>query len=84
MRFRPNMNGIRSLMRTPEAGREVERIAARIASSAEGSTGGEFRTDSALGARRWRAAVMGDYKRHRAAERTRTALLRGMDGAGGS
>ncbi|MGW2425061.1 hypothetical protein ACWC0C_38465 [Streptomyces sp. NPDC001709] len=77
------MTGIRSLMRTPEAGRQVERIAARIASSAESTTGGEFRTDSALGARRWRAAVIGNYKRHGDAEGTRTALLRGMDGAGG-
>ncbi|MFE4609997.1 hypothetical protein ACFRK5_16860 [Streptomyces niveus] len=82
MRFRPNMRGIRSLMKTPEAGREVERIAARIASSAESATGGEFRTDSALGARRWRAAVIGDYKKQGNAEGTRSALLRGMDGAG--
>lgn len=42
MRFRANMNNIRSLMKTPEAGREVERIAGRIASSAEGSTGASF------------------------------------------
>ncbi|MFB6816266.1 hypothetical protein ACFCV8_17175 [Streptomyces sp. NPDC056347] len=82
MRFRPNMTGIRSLMRTPEAGREVERIASRIRSSAEGSTGGEFRTDSALGPRRWRAAVIGNYQKYGDAEGTRSALLRGMDGAG--
>ncbi|MER8067192.1 hypothetical protein ABTZ59_02600 [Streptomyces sp. NPDC094034] len=76
------MRGIRSLMKTPEAGREVERIAARIASSAESATGGEFRTDSALGTRRWRAAVIGDYQKQGDAEGTRSALLRGMDGAG--
>ncbi|MFE7466349.1 hypothetical protein ACFU6R_19880 [Streptomyces sp. NPDC057499] len=83
MRFRPNMNGIRSLMRTPETGREVERIAGRIKSSAESATGGEFRTDSALGPRRWRAAVIGNYQKHNDAEGTRSALLRGMDGGGG-
>lgn len=82
MRFRPNMNGIRSLMKTPEAGREVERIAGRIASSAESATGGEFRTDSTLNARRWRAAAIGNYKKHGDAAGTRAALLRGMDGAG--
>ncbi|MER8256731.1 hypothetical protein [Streptomyces albidoflavus] len=76
------MNGIRSLMRTPEAGREVERIASRIKSSAESATGGEFRTDSTLGPRRWRAAVIGNYEKHNDAEGTRSALLRGMDGAG--
>ncbi|MFE2977465.1 hypothetical protein [Streptomyces sp. NPDC059258] len=84
MRFRPNMTGIRSLMKTPGSGREVERIAGRIASSAEGATGGEFRTDSALGARRWRAAVIGNYAKQNDAEGTRSALLRGMDGAGGT
>ncbi|MFJ2783684.1 MULTISPECIES: hypothetical protein [unclassified Streptomyces] len=80
MRFRPNMGGIRSLMKTPETGAAVRQVAERIASAA-GSDGGDFRTDSALGARRWRAAVIGDYSRQKAAERTRRALLRGMDGA---
>ncbi|MFD4797211.1 hypothetical protein [Streptomyces anulatus] len=80
MRFRPNRSGINSLMKTPEVGREVERIAGRIASSAESASGGEFRTDSALGARRWRAAVIGDYEKQNDAEGTRSALLRGMDG----
>ncbi len=80
MRFRPNRQGINSFMKTPEAGREVQRIAGRIKSAAGD---GDFRTDSALGARRWRAAVIGDYKRMRAAERTRRALLRGLDGARG-
>ncbi|MFD3638728.1 hypothetical protein [Streptomyces griseus] len=69
-------------MKSPEVGREVERVAGRIASSAESATGGEFRTDSALGPRRWRAAVIGDYKKHNDAEGTRSALLRSMDGAG--
>ncbi|MFE5896855.1 hypothetical protein ACFQ67_05455 [Streptomyces sp. NPDC056488] len=81
MRFRPNRNGINSLMKTAETGDEVRRVAERIASAA-GSDGGDFRTDSALGNRRWRAAVIGDYRRMRAAERTRRALLRGLDGAG--
>lgn len=80
MRFRPNRSGINSLMKNAEVGREVERIAARIASSAESETGGEFRTDSALGPRRWRAAVIGDYEKQNDAEGTRSALLRGMDG----
>lgn len=86
MRFRPNRSGINSLMKNAEVGREVERIAGRIAgriaSSAESATGGEFRTDSALGPRRWRAAVIGDYEKQNDAEGTRSALLRGMDGAG--
>ncbi|MBB5934571.1 hypothetical protein [Streptomyces zagrosensis] len=80
MRFRPNRSGINSLMKNPEVGREVERIAGRIAASAEGD-GGDYRTDSALGARRWRAAVIGNYNKHNDAEGTRSALLRGMDGA---
>ncbi|MEU8619938.1 hypothetical protein [Streptomyces sp. NPDC048623] len=81
MRFRPNRVGITSLMKSDEAGAEVRRIAERIASAAESTTGGDFRTDSALRAHRWRAAVIGDYSRHNAAERTRRALLGGMDGA---
>ncbi|MFG3349220.1 hypothetical protein ACGF1Z_29705 [Streptomyces sp. NPDC048018] len=80
MKFRPNRSGINSLMKTPDVGAEVRRVAERIASSAS-ADGGEFRTDAALGARRWRAAVIGDYRRQRAAERTRRALLRGLDGA---
>ncbi|MFD5900862.1 hypothetical protein ACFWHG_05110 [Streptomyces microflavus] len=80
MRFRPNRNGINSLMKTPEAGAEVQRVAERIKAAAE-SDGGEFRTDSALGPRRWRAAVIGNYKKQRDAEGTRRALLRGLDGA---
>ncbi|MGW2380200.1 hypothetical protein [Streptomyces sp. NPDC001658] len=79
-RFRPNRAGINSLMRTPETGAEVRRIAERIAESA-GSDGGDFRTDSALGTRRWRAAVIGNYEKQRDAEGTRRALLRGLDGA---
>ncbi|MER5304587.1 hypothetical protein ABT039_34685 [Streptomyces lasiicapitis] len=75
------MTGINSFMKSPEAGREVERIADRIAESAEGATGGDFRTDSALGNRRWRAAAIGNYGKHNDAEGTRSALLRGMDGA---
>ncbi|WP_328695758.1 hypothetical protein [Streptomyces sp. NBC_00342] len=67
-------------MKTPEAGAEVQRIAERIKAAAE-SDGGEFSTDSALGTRRWRAAVIGNYKKQRDAEGTRRALLRGLDGA---
>ncbi|MFE7520576.1 hypothetical protein [Streptomyces halstedii] len=81
MRFRPNRNGINSLMKTPGSGEAVRETAERIAAAA-GSDGGDFRTDSALGARRWRAAVIGDYRRMNAAERTRRALLRGLDGGG--
>ncbi|WP_432068230.1 hypothetical protein [Streptomyces sp. C10-9-1] len=79
-RFRPNRNGINSLMRTPEVGAEVRRIAERIKASAE-SGGGEYRTDSALGSRRWRAAVIGNYVKHNDAEGTRRDLLGGLDGA---
>ncbi|WP_161624877.1 hypothetical protein [Streptomyces spectabilis] len=75
------MTNINGFMKTPEAGREVERIAGQIAAAAESSTGGEFRTDSALGNRRWRAAVIGNYAKHNDAAGTRSALLRGMDGA---
>lgn len=82
MRFRANRSGINSLMRTPGSGRAVRETAERIASAA-GAGGGDFRTDSALGQRRWRAAVIGDYRRMRAAERTRRALLRGLDGGAG-
>ncbi|GGR71360.1 hypothetical protein GCM10010252_07120 [Streptomyces aureoverticillatus] len=80
MRFRPNRQGINSLMKTPATGAEVRRIAERIASAAAGAEG-DFRTDSALGARRWRAAVIGNYKKHGDAEGTRRALLGGLDGA---
>ncbi|MFF1377549.1 hypothetical protein [Streptomyces sp. NPDC058308] len=80
MRFRPNHNGINSFMKTPEAGAEVQRIAEGIKAASE-SDGGEFRTDSALGARRWRAAVIGNYEKQRDAEGTRRALFRGLDGA---
>ncbi|WP_405793345.1 hypothetical protein [Streptomyces sp. NBC_01506] len=80
MRFRPNRNGINSFMKNPATGAEVRRVAERIAQSAD-SSGGEYRTDSALGSRRWRAAVIGNYKKQNDAEGTRRALLRGLDGA---
>ncbi|QDY79792.1 hypothetical protein FQU76_28315 [Streptomyces qinzhouensis] len=76
MRFRPNRRGIYSLMKTNGAGAAVRRAAERIA----GSAGDGFRTDSALGRRRWRAAVIGNYDKPRDAEGTRSALLRGLDG----
>ncbi|MEV6079618.1 hypothetical protein AB0L80_31580 [Streptomyces sp. NPDC052069] len=67
-------------MKTPEAGAEVRRVAERIAAAAS-TGGGDFRTDSALGSRRWRAAVIGNYRKQNDAEGTRRALLRGLDGA---
>ncbi|MFJ2906868.1 hypothetical protein [Streptomyces sp. NPDC087212] len=67
-------------MKTPATGAEVRRIAERIKSAAEGG-GGEYRADSALGSRRWRAAVIGNYEKQNDAEGTRRDLLRGMDGA---
>ncbi|MFD7539570.1 MULTISPECIES: hypothetical protein [unclassified Streptomyces] len=81
-RFRPNRDGINSFMKTPETGREVERIAGRIAASAAGAEG-DFRTDSALGAHRWRSAVIGNYNWPRSGglAGARRDLLRGMDGA---
>ncbi|MEU5974293.1 hypothetical protein [Streptomyces sp. NPDC047315] len=79
MRFRPNRNGINKLMRLDGSGAAVRRAADRIAASA----GDGFRTDSALGRRRWRAAVIGNYLKHRDAEGTRTKLLRGLDGGEG-
>lgn len=78
MRFRPNRRGISSLAKSDGAGAAVRRAAERIAESAEG----DFRTDSALGPRRWRAAVIGNYDKHGDAEGTRAALLRGLDGGG--
>ncbi|MGW8327311.1 hypothetical protein ACWGLE_05290 [Streptomyces sp. NPDC055897] len=82
MKFRPNKSGINSLMKNPEVGREVERIAGRIAASAAGAEG-DFRTDSALGPMRWRAAVMGNYNFPKSGGHSgaRRDLLRGMDGA---
>ncbi|MGW2860835.1 hypothetical protein [Streptomyces sp. NPDC001205] len=84
MRFRPNRANINSFMKTPEAGREVERIARRIAESAAGAEG-QFRTDSALGARRWRAAVIGNYNWAKSGglAGSRRDLLRGLGGARG-
>ncbi|MGW1836319.1 hypothetical protein [Streptomyces sp. NPDC002067] len=68
-------------MKTPPIGTEVRRIAERIKGTAEGA-GGDYRTDSALGARRWRAAVIGNYAKQNDAEGSREDLLRGLDGAG--
>ncbi|MEU3074390.1 hypothetical protein [Streptomyces laurentii] len=81
MKFRPNRSGINSLMKTPSSGAEISRIAERIASAATSTTGGDFRTDSALGTHRWRAAVIGNYTKHNDIEGTRRALLGGLDGA---
>lgn len=78
MRFRPNRRGINALLKADGAGAAVRRAAERIA----GSAGDDFRTDSALGRRRWRAAVIGNYRKPRDAEGTRAALLRGLDGGG--
>lgn len=74
--FQPNRRGIQALLRTPEAGRAVRQAAERMAASADG----DFRTDSALGSRRWRAAVIGDYSKHRAGDKTRARLLRALGG----
>ncbi|MFE9569241.1 hypothetical protein ACFYMW_12185 [Streptomyces sp. NPDC006692] len=84
MRFRPNRSGINSLMKNQEVGREVERIARRIAASATGSEG-DFRTDSALGGKRWRAAAIGNYNFAKSGGHagSRRDLLRGLDGARG-
>ncbi|WP_369376113.1 hypothetical protein [Streptomyces sp. cg36] len=83
-RFQPNRTNINSFMKTPETGREVERIAGRIAASAAGAEG-KFRTDSALGSRRWRAAVIGNYNWPKSGglAGSRRDLLRGMGGARG-
>ncbi len=80
-KFKPNKAGINSMMKTPETGREVERIAGRIAASAAGAEG-KFRTDSALGRRRWRAAVIGNlnFPKSGGLAGSRRDLLRGMDG----
>ncbi|MFB6535112.1 hypothetical protein ACFCY8_30210 [Streptomyces noursei] len=84
MKFRPNRNGINSLMKTPAVGQEVRRIAGRIAAAAAGPEG-DFRTDSALGSRRWRAAVIGNYNFPKSGGHagSRRDLLRGLDGAHG-
>lgn len=76
--FQPNRRGIQALLRTPEVGRETQRIAQRMA----GSVDGDFRTDNTLGPQRWRAAVIGDYSKHNAAAKTRAKLLRALGGGG--
>lgn len=83
-RFRPNKSGINSLMKTPQVGEEVKRIAGRIAAAAAGAEG-DFRTDSALGRMRWRAAAIGNYNFAKSGGHAgaRRDLLRGLDGAHG-
>ncbi|MER5863775.1 hypothetical protein [Kitasatospora sp. NPDC002040] len=81
-KFKPNKSGIRSLMKLPEVGTELDRIARRIAASA-GSNGGIFKTDQKTGRLRIRSAVMGNYDFPNAGGRggSRRDLLRGLDGA---
>lgn len=81
MRFVPNTRNINGFMKSPETGREVEAVARRIEAAA-GANGGYFRRDVALGRRRWRAAVIGDYDHTGGAEGSRRDLLRGLDGGG--
>ncbi|MBZ4319535.1 hypothetical protein [Streptomyces huiliensis] len=82
-RFVPNRPGINSLMKTPETGAEVRRIARRISVAAAGADG-DFRTDAALGAMRWRAAVIGNYNWPKSGglRGSRRALLSALDGGG--
>ncbi|MFD7591718.1 hypothetical protein ACFV6D_01625 [Kitasatospora sp. NPDC059812] len=81
-KFRANKAGINSLMKTPEVGAEVRRVAQSIAEVA-GSGEGLFKVDSALGRRRWRSAVIGnyDFPTSGGLAGSRTDLLRGLNGA---
>ncbi|MER6364979.1 hypothetical protein [Kitasatospora sp. NPDC001527] len=81
-KFRPNKLGIRSLMKLPEVGSELARIARRIAASA-GAGGGIYKTDQETGRIRIRSAVMGnyDFENSGGREGSRRDLLRGLDGA---
>ncbi|WP_327385670.1 hypothetical protein [Streptomyces sp. NBC_01207] len=80
MRFRPNQRAIASLMKSDQARAAVLKKAEQIAEAAAGE-GDDFRTDSGMTGARWRAAVIGNYSKHRDAEGTRSKLLRGLDGA---
>ncbi|MFJ3858155.1 hypothetical protein ACIPRL_18160 [Streptomyces sp. NPDC090085] len=80
MRFRPNQRAIAALMKSDQARAAVLKKADQIAEAAAGE-GDDFRTDSGMTSARWRAAVIGNYSKHRDAEGTRAALLRGLDGA---
>lgn len=79
-RFRPNRAAIAALMKSDQARAAVVAHAERIAEAAAGE-GDDFRTDSGMTGARWRAAVIGNYAKHRDAEGTRAKLLRGLDGA---
>ncbi len=80
-RFKPNKAGIRSLMKLPEVGTELDRIARRIAASAGGDDG-IYKTDQETGRLRIRSAVIGNYDwPHANRESSRRDLLRGLDGA---
>ncbi|MER5862202.1 hypothetical protein [Kitasatospora sp. NPDC002040] len=80
-RFKANRAGIRSLMKLPGVGAELDRIARRIAASA-GGNGGIYKTDQETGRLRIRSAVVGDYDwGHSDYESSRRDLLRGLDGA---
>ncbi|MFG2916257.1 hypothetical protein ACGF0D_25625 [Kitasatospora sp. NPDC048298] len=83
-RFKPNKGNINGLMKNPEVGAEVRRIAQAIAESA-GANDGLFKTDAKLGKRRWRAAVIGnyDFPHSGGLAGSRRDLLRGLDGARG-
>lgn len=78
MRFRPNMRNINAFMREAKTGDLVKDTARNVE---RGAGPGQWRTDSQLGPRRWRAAVIGNYDKQNDAAGTRRALLRGMSGA---
>lgn len=81
-KFKPNKAGIKSLMKLPEVGTELGKIADRIAAAA-GAKGGKFMTDQETGRLRHRAAVIGNYDFPNSGghEGSRRDLLRGLDGA---
>lgn len=72
------MRNINAFMRADKTG-DLVKDTARSVERAAGA--GEWRTDSQLGPRRWRAAVIGNYAKHSDAAGTRAALLRGLGGA---
>ncbi|MFJ4794019.1 hypothetical protein [Kitasatospora purpeofusca] len=83
-KFKPNKANINGLMKNPEVGAELRRVAQSIAQAAgSGGNEGIFKTDADLGKRRWRAAVIGNYEFEGsgALAGMRRDLLRGLDGA---
>jgi hypothetical protein len=72
-----NKRGVRELLTSPGALKDVERRARQIAAAAGGET--DYRVDSQVGKNRARAAVITDTWRARAAEAKRRTLTKAID-----